>query len=122
MLCAMDDLGPPIAYTALDEGTPVYSTGGERVGDVHHVLAAVDADIFDGLTIETGHGLRFVDAPEVGELHVHGVLLKLDAGAIAALPEPGPNPGSIRIEAGEEDHSALTEKLRRAWDYISGRY
>jgi hypothetical protein len=118
----MDDLGPQVAYVALNEGTPVYANGGERVGDVHHVLAAVEEDIFDGLTIETGHGLRFVDAPEVGELHERGVLLKLDAAAVAALPEPGPNPGAIEIDPGEEDESALTEKLRRAWDFISGRY
>ena len=34
----MDDLGPPIAYTVLEEGTPVYDLHGERIGVVEHVL------------------------------------------------------------------------------------
>ena len=120
MMRAMEDLGPQVAYLALEEGTPVYASGGERVGDVHHVLAAVDEDIFDGLTIETAHGLRFVDAPDVGELHVRGVVLKIAAAAVAALPEPSANPAAV--EHVEAEDSELMEKLRRAWDYISGRY
>ena len=120
MMRAMDDLGAPIAYLALEEGTPVYASGGEHVGTVEHVLAAEDEDIFDGLTIDTAHGLRFVDAPEVGDIHVRGVVLKIDAAAVAALLEPSENPATV--EHAEPESSELMEKLRRAWDYISGRY
>ena len=123
MLCAMEDLGAPIAYLALEEGTPVYASGGEEVGAVEHVLAAEDEDIFDGLVIDTRSGpggLRFVDAPEVAELHERGVVLSIAAAAVEALPEPSANPGAI--ERPEPEDSELSAKLRRAWDFISGRY
>src|SRR3954447_13256915 len=123
MLCAMEDLGAPIAYLALEEGTPVYASGGEHIGSVEHVLAAEDEDIFDGLVIDIRSGpggLRFVDAPEVGELHERGVVLKIDASAAEKLPEPSENPATV--EHAEPEGSELSAKLRRAWDFISGRY
>src|SRR5690348_5798850 len=121
----MDDMGAPIAYLALEEGTPVYCAGGEHVGAVQHVLAAEEADIFDGLVIDIRPGpggMRFVDAPEVAELHERGVLLSLDRDAVERLPEPSANPGSLTADPADADESELTAKLRRAWDFISGRY
>lgn len=121
----MDDLGAPIAYLALQEGTAVYCAGGERVGEVQHVLAAEDADIFDGLVIDIRPGpggLRFVDAPEVAKLHERGVILSLDSDAVERLPEPSANPGAMRVDPADADESELSAKLRRAWDFISGRY
>ena len=121
----MEELGAPIAYLALAEGTPVYGSDGERVGSVQHVLAAEDADIFDGLVIDIKAGpggLRFVDAPEVGELHERGDVLKIDSAAVDRLHEPSENPGALRIDASDADESELSAKLRRAWDFISGRY
>ena len=32
-------LGPPVAYTAVSKGTPVYDRDGERIGVVEHVVA-----------------------------------------------------------------------------------
>jgi len=119
----MDDLGSPIAYLALQEGTPVYASDGASVGAVQHVLAAEDADIFDGIVIDirTGPGgLRFVDAPEVDRLYERGVVLGINAAAVEALPEPSENPATV--QHAEAEGSDLTAKLRRAWDYISGRY
>jgi hypothetical protein len=118
----MDDHGTPIAYTALAEDTPVFASDGTQVGTVAHVLADEDADIFDGLVIDTGHGMRFVDAPEVGELYERAAVLKIDAAAVAALPEPGPNPATVDADAADFEESGLSAKLRRAWDLISGRY
>jgi hypothetical protein len=121
----MEDLGAPIAYLAVERGTPVYSSEGEHVGTVEHVLADPGADVFDGLIIDTRlgpGGWRFVDAPEVAELHEHGVVLTLDREAVERLPEPEPNPGALRIDPADAEESRLSEKLRRAWDYISGRY
>jgi sporulation protein YlmC with PRC-barrel domain len=115
----MPDLGAPIAYLALEEGTPVYSSDGRELGTVEHVLAATDADVFDGLVIS---GPRFVDAPEVAEIHERGVLLGIDAAAAESLPEPSENPGALRVDPADAEESDLSEKLRRAWDYISGRY
>lgn len=41
-------LGPPIAYLALEEGTPVYDRRGERLGVVDHIMADEVHDIFEG--------------------------------------------------------------------------
>ena len=63
------------------------------------MLADADADIFDGLVIDTrlgpgGH--RFVDAPQVDGLYADGVVLTLDAAAAERLPEPSANPAVRR--------------------------
>jgi hypothetical protein len=97
------------------------------VGEVEHVLADPDADIFDGLVLDTSvlpGGHRFVDAPEVEEIFERGVLLKLDRSAAERLPEPSENPATLEVSpddvaAGDEDK--LKRKLRRAWDLISGK-
>jgi hypothetical protein len=121
----MEDLGPPIAYLAVEPGTPVYSSDGSHVGAVEHVLADPEADVFDGIIVDTRlgpGGWRFVDAPEVAELHERGIVLTLDSAAAEKLPEPAENPGELRIDPADAEESVLMERLRRAWDYISGRY
>lgn len=85
------DEGLPIAYEVLEKGVPVIASDGERVGVVHHVVAAPEKDIFHGLVITTtsGHAKRFVEAAAVESLHEHGVDLRIDSAAAANLPEPG---------------------------------
>jgi hypothetical protein len=39
--------------------------------------------------INTHGGRRFVEAADVASLHEHGVDLRIDASAVASLPEPG---------------------------------
>ena len=48
-----DDLGAPISYLALEEGTAVFAADGDEVGHVAHVLAVEEEDIFDGIVIST---------------------------------------------------------------------
>jgi len=86
----MDDLGAPLSYLVLKRGVPVYSRDGERLGRVVRVLAAPEANMFDGIVFDTkagpgGH--RFVDAPEVGQIFERGVVLKIDAAEAEALPK-----------------------------------
>ena len=121
----MEDLGRPTSYLSLQPGAPVYSSDGEKLGEIEHVLADPEVDVFDGFVIDTSilpGGHRFVDAPEVGDIYERGVVLELDAAAAESLPEPSPNPGML--EAGPDDlaPSGLEDKLRRAWDRISGNY
>jgi hypothetical protein len=121
----MDDLGPPIAYVAVEHGIPVFAGDGTKVGTVEHVLADPDADVFDGIIIDTHlgpGGWRFVDAPDVGQIHERGVLLKIDGAAAEKLPMPEANPAELRVDPADAEEGAVMEKLRRAWDYISGRY
>src|SRR5947209_20634814 len=82
------DEGRPIAYQVLEREVPVFASGGEQVGTVDHVVCAVAQDIFHGIVIHGGEGPRFVAADEVASLHEHGVDLRIDATAAAALPAP----------------------------------
>ena len=70
-------MGEPVSYLTLQAGTPVTSSDGERVGTVAHVLYDADEDIFDGIVVETHHGHRFVDAPEVAAIHSDDVRLSI---------------------------------------------
>ena len=100
----------------------MFTSDGVEIGRVAHVLADPDADIFDGIVIESGGGHRFVDAPEVARLASGGVTLTLDRDEAERLPEPGGNPAELRADPDEGSEGDLTRKLRRAWDMITGRY
>ena len=65
---------------------------------------------------------RFADAEQIDAIYERGVLLKLDAEAARALPDPEKN--AATLDAGPDDTvpDDLKDKLRRAWDYLSGRY
>jgi hypothetical protein len=120
-----EDRGTPASYLTLEPGTPVLASDGTEVGTVAHVLADADADIFDGLVIDTRRGPgghRFVDAPQVAGIAERGVTLALDAAAVEGLPEPSENPAEMSADPGDRAGGDLTQKLRRAWDLISGRY
>jgi hypothetical protein len=119
------DLGYRVSYEVLEPGTPVFSSDEQQIGTVAHVLAAEDEDVFDGIVIGEhlgSGGHRFADADEIAEIHERGVLLKLDDAASRNLPEPTANPAVMREDPADGRSSALGDKLRRAWDYISGDY
>jgi uncharacterized protein YrrD len=120
------DLGAPGSYMTLAAGVPVYSSDGERLGEVQHVLAEPDKDIFDGIVFHASAlpgGHRFVDAPEVAGIHERGVVLTLDAAAAAQrLHQPGRNPATMSASPDDTAEGELERKLRRAWDMISGNY
>ena len=122
----MPDLGEPSSYLSLGKGAEVYSRDGEKVGEVEHVLAAEDEDIFDGIVLDTSilpGGHRFADADQVEEIFERGVLLKLTREEAERLPEPSPSPATLEVtpdDVAEDDESALRRKLRRAWQLISG--
>ena len=116
----MDDLGPPIAYTVLEEGTPVYDRNGKRIGVVDGVLADMQLDIFDGVIVHTrplpGRHL-FADVEQIAELHERGVLLTVERDDLHEPPEK--TAARKREDAGVQ--SPLEARLRRAWDWLSGR-
>jgi uncharacterized protein YrrD len=105
----------------------VYSSDGEQLGKVDHVIADHEVDVFDGLVLDTSvlpGGQRFVDAEQIEEIFERGVLLKLDRAEAERLPEP--SEGAAAMEVGPDDlaegnESELKRKLARAWDLISGK-
>ena len=85
----MPDEGLPIAYEALQPGVPVYTSDGARVGTVQKVIAAPELDIFHGIEMHMDQRPCFVPAEHVRSLHERRVDLRIDAVAVAALPESG---------------------------------
>jgi uncharacterized protein YrrD len=124
----VEDLGPPASYLVCGEGTPVYSSDGEKLGEVEHVLADEDTDIFDGIVIDRSvlpGGQRFVDASKIDEIYERGVVVTVDAAAAQSLPEPSANPAAMETTGEDfverEWDDELEQKLKRAWDRISGK-
>jgi hypothetical protein len=120
----MRDLGPPASYLVIEPGTPVYSSDGEELGLVEHLLADPEADIFDGIVIDRSilpGGWRFADAELVDRIYEKGVVLKVDRQEADQLPEPSANPGVLRVDPADAEVSKLEEKLLRAWDRITGK-
>lgn len=117
-MASQDDLGAPGSFLTLASDTPVYARDGEEVGQVAHVLAEPSIDIFDGIVLDRSKlpgGHRFIDAAHIESIHERGVALTITAGEADELPEPGAHPGD-----GVQHEGELADKLRRAWDLISG--
>jgi hypothetical protein len=126
---AEEPAAEPSSYLTLEAGTKVLSSDGEQIGEVAHVLAVEEDDIFDGIVIDAtwlpgGH--VFADAAEVQEIRTDAVTLKLDAEACRLLPQPSDNPAVMEVGADDMAKDDLgdetKDKLRRAWDRISGNY
>ena len=115
----MEDLGPPIAHLALEEGTPVYDRSGERIGVVDRVVTDGDGHIFEGVIIHTrplpGRHL-YATHDQIGELRERGVLLSVHRDALHELSAP-----SARKPASDQSaEGRITAAVRRAWDWITG--
>jgi hypothetical protein len=119
----VSDLGDPTSYLELPEGVPVLTAGGEEIGTVAHVLADPEADIFDGIVIDTRRGPgghRFADASHVDRLYAGGVVLSVHA--LDELPEPSENPAVLAADPDDVTPDDLGDKLKRAWHWLSGNY
>jgi hypothetical protein len=116
------DLGPPIAYTVLEEGTPVYDRHGRRIGVVEQVVADFELDIFDGVIVHSrplpgGH--LFADVDQIAELRERGVVLSVGRKDLHEPPGRAARKRRDRDDTGSE--TPLEARLRRAWDRLSGR-
>ncbi|MBA2637473.1 MAG: PRC-barrel domain-containing protein [Solirubrobacterales bacterium] len=119
------DRGEPISYLVLREGTPVETADGHRLGTVKRVLFDDATDIFDGLVVDTGAGERFVDAPEVADLHERLVVLALGVEQARHLREPEDNPTAMSATPADVVADSAGDRisggLRRVWNLISGK-
>ena len=114
----------PASYLTLEPGADVFSSDGERIGTVEHVLRDEESDIFDGIVIDVRlgpGGLRFVDAPEVGEIRADGVTVAVAAADVDRLHKPSANPAVMEHHGVEDSEGKLEHKLKRAWEIVSGR-
>jgi hypothetical protein len=78
----------PIAYTALQPGTPVLTSGGDQFATVQAVLVDEKVSVFDGIVVQTTEGARFVDADQIGPIYTTYVCTTLSAEEAASLPLP----------------------------------
>jgi uncharacterized protein YrrD len=116
----MDELGPPVAYTAVQEGTPAYDRDGERIGEVAHVVADEPVDVFHGLIIQTRPLPRrhlYAPADQIAGMHERGVQLTVDRGELHEVDE---DPAARTVEEGL-DKNPPRPGLRRAWHWGDGR-
>jgi hypothetical protein len=117
------DLGPPIAYVLLEEGTPVYEHGGTRIGVVEELLGDLSADVFDGILIHTTPlpGRHVVaTADQIEELRRRGVILAVDPAALEPAREPS-RAAAARSGGGDRPaEPSLHRWARRTWDRLTG--
>ena len=106
------DKGRPIAYQALAIGTSVVSSTGAEFGTVHHVLQIPELDLFDGISVETRHGLRFVDRDQITEITTTMVCCAITDDEAAALPAPNAPP-SLEVDVARDEGPSLTARLGR---------
>ena len=92
----MTDDGDPIAYAALQPGTPIVSSDSVELGTVERVIDNPREHIFDGIVMRGDRGLIWVDAPEVGRITERRVTLTIDAEAAAQLTDYAPGAPEYR--------------------------
>ena len=90
-----DAPGHPIAYTALEAGTPVQTSDGYYFATVQAVLVDEKVSVFDGIVVQTAEGTRFVDADQIGSIYTTYVRTTLSAEQAEDLPLPD---GSTLVE------------------------
>jgi hypothetical protein len=115
-----NDLGRPVAYPAITDGTPVYEPGGDRIGVVDEVVADERDDIFHGIVLHTvplpGRHL-YADADQIAGLYEHGVLLAVRRNSLR--PPERRRRGREHDAAAATGENRLEATLRHAWDWIT---
>jgi hypothetical protein len=109
----MIDDGQAVHYTAVEKGTPVYSSDEVEIGKVEQVLDNYREHIFDGIVLRTTAGdYRFVDAPEVGRTAERAVTLSITSAEVEELPPPEKAPPEYmaNLRAGK-----ISRFLGRGW-------
>ena len=97
----MIDDGHAVHYSAVERGTPIFSSDEVRLGTVDAILDNYTEHIFDGIVMRTEQGdQRFVDAPEVARTAERAVTLTIAADEAADLPPPEEGPPSFRPRTG----------------------
>ena len=98
----------PIAYTALQRGTPVQTRDGHQFATVDSVLVDEKVSVFDGIVVLSATGTRFVDADEIDAIWTSHVRTTLSVEQAANLPRPD---GSNLVEI--KPGRSVADRLRR---------
>jgi uncharacterized protein YrrD len=79
----------PIAWLALEEGTPILASDGAEIGRVTTVVADEQKDIFSGVTFRPGllDGQKFVPADSIDRLTASAVHLRISEAEADGLDD-----------------------------------
>jgi len=111
----MIDDGHAVHYTAVERGTPVFSSDEAELGTVDQVIDNYREHIFDGIVMRTAAGdYRFVDAPEVKRTAERAVTLTITAAEAERLPPPEQEGGFAEFEP-RRRAGKLATKLGLGW-------
>jgi uncharacterized protein YrrD len=82
-------MADPVAWLVVEPGWAVVTSDGEEVGKVKEVLGDENADIFDGLAVDTGvlRKPKYVPAERVGEIVDGRIALDMPKAEFDALPD-----------------------------------
>lgn len=107
-------MSDPIAWKAIEKGTPVFSSDGRAVGKVSKIVGDVDADVFTGLaiSIHTFGADRFVESERVRGIYADRVDLALTKDEIESLPEHTETP-AVRLRPGDGAGGLFSRLFRR---------
>ena len=104
--------GHPIAYTALQPGTPVQTSDGTDFAVVQAVLVDELVSVFDGIVVQTAAGRRFVDADQIGSIYTTHVCTTLSSQQAADLPPPDGS-SLIAIKPGTSIAARMSRRFGR---------
>ena len=110
----MIDDGHAVHYSAVERGTPIYSSDEIEVGTVEQIADNYKEHIFDGIVMKTPEGdFRFVDAPEVKRTAERAVTLTITAAEAEELPPP--EPGGFREFEPRKGAGKVARRLGMGW-------
>ena len=93
--------GHAVHYTAVEPGTPIFSSDEIEVGTVEQIVDNYRERIFDGIVMRTPAGdHRFVDAPEVKRTAERAVTLTITAAEAEQLPKPEKGSSEFEVRRG----------------------
>ncbi len=86
---AMSNEERPIAWMALENGTPVIAADGEELGKVADIIADEGKDIFSGMVLRQGllDSKKFVPATAVDEITASSVRLRISSEESESLED-----------------------------------
>jgi hypothetical protein len=109
----MDEDDPAVSYQAAVTGSPVLTSAGSEIGTLEHVLQVPELDLFDGIVVSTGSGLRFIDADQVGLITRRYIRCSIDDAQAAQLPPPDGGSPVYRADALVDSGSSLHDIFGR---------
>lgn len=82
----MNDDFRPVAYTALERGTPVTSQSGRAFGTLERVLDDGRGNILHGIVVATGRGPRVVGRDSIELMTTRQIRCSLTDEQVSELP------------------------------------